>query len=153
MNESIYRLNEIALAGTWAKVRDELKGLDTDRNSVIQEMNRMSKAMLSGPKPGVNYGAMLAHAAELTAKIEQIDKIEFTMSKAIFLALVDERRVSRDGKLHHLLLKKKNRANMIQLIDNIFGPKLEDKNASSIVSAAWLIKYGLTRPYKSADER
>jgi len=55
--------------------------------------------------------------------------------------------------LHHLLLAKRERAAMIQLIDKIFGQSLEDKNASSIVSAAWAIKYGLTRPtYKSADE-
>ena len=42
---------------------------------------------------------------------------------------------------------------MVQLIDKIFGPTLEDKNASRIVSSAWVIKYGLTRPhYKAADE-
>jgi hypothetical protein len=31
------------------------------------------------------------------------------------------------GKLYHLLLTKKERADIIQLIDNAFGPKLEDK--------------------------
>jgi hypothetical protein len=42
---------------------------------------------------------------------------------------------------------------MVQLIDKIFGPTLEDKNANYIVSSAWVIKYGLTRPnYKAADE-
>jgi hypothetical protein len=153
MNESIYHLDAIALAGEWAKVRDMLKQLDTERISALQEMNQMSKAMLSGPKPGINYGAMVAHAPELTAQIEQIDKSVFKISQAIFFALVDERRVAPDGKLHHLLLGKKDRADTIQLIDNVFGQKLEDKNASSIVSAAWVIKYGLTRPiYKSADE-
>jgi hypothetical protein len=153
MNESIHRLDTIALTGEWAKVRDMLKQLDTERISIVREMNRMSKAMLSGPKPGTNYGAMVAHAPELTVQIEQIDKSVFKISQAIFFALVDERRVAPDGKLHHLLLGKKDRADTIQLIDNVFGPRLEDKNASSIVSAAWAIKYGLTRPiYKSADE-
>jgi hypothetical protein len=42
---------------------------------------------------------------------------------------------------------------MIHLIDKVWGQTLEDKNSSSIVSAAWAIKFGLTRPfYKSADE-
>jgi uncharacterized protein (DUF697 family) len=42
---------------------------------------------------------------------------------------------------------------MVQLIDKMFGSTLEDNNASRIVSAAWVIKYGLTRPnYKAADE-
>jgi hypothetical protein len=55
--------------------------------------------------------------------------------------------------LYHLLLTKKERADMIHLIDEVWGQILEDKNSSSIVSAAKLIKFGLTRPhYKSADE-
>jgi uncharacterized protein (DUF697 family) len=61
--------------------------------------------------------------------------------------------VGGDGKLHRLILTKKDRTGMVQLIDKIFGSTLEDKNASHIVSSAWVIKYGLTRPhYKAADE-
>jgi hypothetical protein len=43
---------------------------------------------------------------------------------------------------------------MIHTIDIDFGPSLnDDKNATSIVNAAWAIEYGLTRPtYKAADE-
>ena len=52
-----------------------------------------------------------------------------------------------------IILTKKERASMVQLIDKIFGPTLQDKNANHIVSSAWIIKYGLTRPnYKAADE-
>jgi hypothetical protein len=55
--------------------------------------------------------------------------------------------------LHYLLLTEKERADMIRSIEKIWGQTLEDKNASSIVAAAWVIKFGLTRPhYKSADE-
>ncbi len=85
--------------------------------------------------------------------MEEIDKSIFTMSQAMFFALVDDARVGADGNLHHLLLTKKDRTSMVQLIDRMFGPTLEDKNASRIVSSAWVIKYGLTRPhYKAADE-
>jgi hypothetical protein len=77
----------------------------------------------------------------------------FTIAQALFFGLVDDDRVGSDGNLHHLLLTKKERTAMIQLIDKVFGRTLESKDASSIVSAAWAIKYGLTRPiYKSADE-
>jgi hypothetical protein len=114
----------------------------------------MSKTLLEGPKPGVNYGKLTARAPELTAKMEQIDKTIFTMAQAMFFALVDDARVGADGNLHHLLLTKKERTSMVQLIDKIFGPTtLEDKNSTHIVAAAWAIKYGLTRPhYKAADE-
>jgi len=116
-------------------------------------MTETSKTFLSGPQPGANYGAMLARAPELTAHMEELDKSIFRMSQAMFFALVDERRQGVDGNLHHLLLTKTERTSMVQSIDKSFGPTLEDKEASHIVSAAWAIKYGLTRPtYKSADE-
>ena len=153
MKQSIVRLDAIAVDAEWAKSRDLLKELDSDRIRIFQELNQMSKAMMSGPKPGVDYGAMAAHTPELTAELEQVDKSLFKMAQLIFFALVDDQRVSPDGKLHHLLLTKKERADMIQLIDEVWGQTLEDKNASSIISAAGVIKYGLTRPiYKAADE-
>jgi hypothetical protein len=75
------------------------------------------------------------------------------MAQAMFFALVDDARVGADGNLHHLILTKKDRTNMVQLIDKAFGPTLEDNNATYIVSSAWVIKYGLTQPhYKAADE-
>jgi hypothetical protein len=153
MNDSINRLSRIAVAGQWAEFRDQLRELHKNRIAIMQELNGMSKAMLEGPQPGVNYGTMSARAPELTVQVEQTDKIMFTMAQAMFFGLVDDGRISSDGNLHHLLLAKKERTAMIGLIDRIFGRSLEDKNASRIASAAWVIKYGLTRPiYKAADE-
>jgi hypothetical protein len=154
MNESINRLSRINVDATWAEFRDLLKEAHQERIGVLQEINQMSKTLLEGPKPGVNYGKLTARAPELTAKMEQIDKTIFTMAQAMFFALVDDARVGADGNLHHLLLTKKERTSMVQLIDKIFGPTtLEDKNSTHIVAAAWAIKYGLTRPhYKAADE-
>jgi len=157
MNDSIRRLDMIAADGPWVESRDLLKQLDIERIRIVRELTQMSKSImtgtLNGPDPNVNYGAMTAHAPELTAQIEQIDKSMFTIAQPMFYALVDEKRLGPDGKLYHLLLTKKERADMIHLIDNAFGAELENKNASHVVNAAWAIKYGLTRPnYKCADE-
>ena len=154
MNDSINRLNIIKVDGTWAEFRDMLKQFHQHRIGIVQELNRMAKMLLAGPEPGVNYGKLAARAPELTAQVELIDKSIFTMSEAMFEALVDDARVAADGNLHHLLLTKKERASMVQLIDKMFGPtNLEDKNSTHIVAAAWVIKYGLTQThYKAADE-
>jgi hypothetical protein len=70
-------------------------------------------------------------APELTAQVEEIDKNIFRIAQAMFFALVDDDRTGVDGKLHHLILTKKDRASMVKLIDRMFGPTtLEDKNAS-----------------------
>jgi hypothetical protein len=153
MNDSINRLSMINVDAKWAEFRDALKKLHRERIVLLHEMNQMSKALLAGPEPDVNYGKLTAPAPEITAQVEQIDKIIFTIAKAMFFALVDDDRVGRDGKSHHLILTKKDRTSMVQLIDKIFGPTTKDKNSSDIVAAAWVIKYGLTRPhYKAADE-
>jgi hypothetical protein len=153
MNDSINRLSIINVDARWAEFRDMLKQLHQERILVMQEMSQMSKKLLAGPEPGVNYGKLTARAPELTAQVEEIDKSIFTMAQAMFFALVDDARIGADGTLHHLILTKKDRTSMVQLIDKIFGSTLEDKNASRIVSSAWVIKYGLTRPhYKAADE-
>jgi len=60
-------------------------------------MNQMSKTLLAGPEPGVNYGKLTGRAPEITAQAEHTDKIIFTISKAIFFALVDDDRVGRDA--------------------------------------------------------
>jgi len=157
MNDSINRLNMINLDARWAETRDLLKRLHQKRIALVQEMSQGAKTMLrgltNGPQPGVDYGELSARAPEITAEMEEIDKSIFTMSQLMFFALVDDDRVGADGNLDHLLLTKKDRTSMVQLLDKIFGATLEDKNATHIVSAAWAIKYGLTRThYKAADE-
>jgi hypothetical protein len=154
VQESVSRLDMIGgLDSRWGKFRDLLKSFHNQRMATVQEVVQIGKAMLSGPDPGVNYGAMAARTPELTAQVEQIDKSMFTMSQALFFALVDEGRVEADGNLHHLILNKKDRADTIHTIDIAFGRSLDDKNATRIVNAAWTIKYGLTRRhYKAADE-
>ncbi len=153
MNDSINRLSMIDVDARWAEFRDALKKLHQERIVLVYEMNQTSKTLLAGPEPDVNYGKLTARAPEITAQVEQIDKIIFTIAKAMFFALVDDDRLGADGKLHYLILTKKDRTSMVQQIDKIFGPTLEDENASHIVSSAWVIKYGLTQThYKAADE-
>jgi hypothetical protein len=122
MRESISRLEMIGVDGRWAEFRDLLKSFHKQRMATVQEMNEIAKAILSGPAPGVKYGAMTARAPELTAQVEQIDKSMFTISRPMFFALVDEGRVEADGNLHHLVLKKKDRADMVHTIDSALRP-------------------------------
>jgi len=154
MNESINRLNMIKVDGRWAEFKDLLKRLHQQRMVLVEEMNQIGKTFMAGPEPGVNYGKLTARMPEITAAVEEIDKSIFDMAKVMFFALVDDARVGTDGNLYHLILTKKERTSMVQLIDKIFGPTtLEDQNSTRIVAAAWVIKYGLTRPhYKAADE-
>jgi hypothetical protein len=60
MQESVSRLDMISLDTRWGEFRDLLKSFHNQRMATVQELIQMSKALLSGPEPGVNYGAMTA---------------------------------------------------------------------------------------------
>jgi hypothetical protein len=153
MNTGVGILDRISLDGRWDEFRTALISIDTERASLNKEMIDASKKLLSGPEEGVNYGALLARAPELTAQVEQLDKMIFNISKAMFLGLLDEERTDKDGNISHLIVTARERNEMIQGIDIHFGSRLEDKNTTQIVLAAWAIKYGLTQSrYRSADE-
>lgn len=123
-----------------------------DRKITIQdELISASTQLLSGPKPDVDYDAMAAHAPELTAQDEYLDKIIFETSPAVFLCLVDERADSQ-GHASHLIITSAQRKQMIGKINTLFGSKLNDKNPTYTTSAAWIIRAGLLKEYKSSDD-
>jgi hypothetical protein len=88
MNDSINRLSMINVDARWAEFRDALKKLHQERIVLVHEMSQMSKTLLAGPEPNVNYGKLTARAPEITAQVEQIDKIIFTIAKAMFLLMM-----------------------------------------------------------------
>ncbi len=74
-----------------------------------------------------------------TAGKQKGDLAAFANSLPILV--VDDERVEADGKLHHLILNNKDRADMVHTIDTDFGQSLDDdKNATTIVNSAWVIK-------------
>ena len=78
MNDSINRLSMINVDAKWVEFRDALKKLHHERIVLLHEMNQMSKTLLAGAEPDVNYGKLTAPAPEITAQVDQIDKIIFT---------------------------------------------------------------------------
>ena len=153
MNTSMRILDRIFPDGRWDDFRTALISIDTERSSLHKEMVDTSKKFLSGPETGINYGAFVARAPEITAQVEQLDQMIFKMSQAMFLGLLDEEKTDKDGNISHLIVTARERNEIIQGIDIHFGSRLEDKNATHIVLAAWAIKYGLTQSrYRSADE-
>jgi hypothetical protein len=98
MNTSIRMLEGITgLDEQWNKFRSILEQNHAQRISESQEIVEMTKKILRGPEPGVNYGDFSGRAPELTAQVEQLDKNIFDMSKALFFCLIDEKKVDKDG--------------------------------------------------------
>ena len=61
-------------------------------------MIRISTEFLSGPKPDVDYGKLVARVPQLRALNDNLDEMLFKMAGGVFLCLIDDRRVNPAGK-------------------------------------------------------
>ena len=107
--------------------------------------------MLGGPKPGFDYGKLMASSAETSATMEQIDEQIFKLANAFFIAMID-RRPDREGHASHLKITRAQRTELLKLIETLFGASLESKEATFAVNGAWLMRANLRKSFKAADD-
>ena len=119
---------------------------------VHNQMIAMATAFLSGPKPGVDYSAMMAEAPKLTAALEYIDRALFQATPLIFATLVDEK-PDKDGHVSRLTITRAQRDGLVRSLQISFGKKLDlsDQNFT-VVSASVMRDYLSLKGYKCSDE-
>ena len=119
---------------------------------VHNQMIAMATAFLSGPKPGVDYSAMMAEAPKLTATLEYIDRALFQATPLIFATLVDEK-PDKDGHVSRLTITRAQRDGLVRSLQISFGKKLDlsDQNFT-VVSASVMRDYLSLKGYKCSDE-
>lgn len=116
-----------------------------------QELIDIASAILSGPKPGVDYGKMVAKMPKIRAQLDDIDQTLFQAAPAIFGTLIDPK---EDSKNHasHLLVTKAERKDLIDDLNLRFGAKLEEKEPNYTVGAATVLKGYFLKDFKCSDE-
>ena len=123
--------------------------LDAKRK-VLKEFTAGCTAFAEGPKPNVDYKALVAREPKMTAEIEYIDKTMFEGSQLVFGTLLDSRASSKNHA-DHLVITRQQRDELVRHIDSAFGEKLKASNPSWNVSQAILIRAKLLE-FKTADE-
>jgi hypothetical protein len=106
---------------------------------IYKQFTDLCSALITGPKPGVDYGALAAEAPKLNARLEFIDQGLFKSSPLVFATLIDTREDSQ-GHVSHLIITKTERAKLVHDITLAFGDKLKQDNQSYTVSAASVLK-------------
>ena len=115
------------------------------------EIIKISKTFIDGPKPGLDYSMMTARMPEITASVEFIDETIFKMMPLVFALLIDEKPDS-EGHMSHLNITKDQRQKLIDNINGSFGVSLDKEKKNWTVSSAWLMKEYLLKNYKCTDE-
>jgi hypothetical protein len=121
----------------------------------IQTHNQMieiATALASGPKPGVDYGAMVAEAPKLTAMIEYLDRSLFQTTPLIFGVLIADK-PDKQGHMSRLLITRAERNKLVQSLQLEFGKQLDVSDQNYIVSSAAILRDYLTKKgFKCSDD-
>lgn len=129
----------------------DLTSLYTSKIAAHQQLIDIASALMSGPKPGVDYAEVAAKVPKISAVLDSIDESIFKLTPLVFLTLVD---MKEDSKHHvsHLNITKVERAKLLSDITTAFGSKLAQKDQNYTVGAASVLKTNLLKDFKSSDD-
>jgi hypothetical protein len=119
--------------------------------AIYKQFTDVCSALIAGPKPNVDYGALAAEAPKLNARLDFIDQALFKSSPLVFATLIDAREDAQ-GHASHLIITKAERAKLIHDITLAFGDKLKQDNQNYTVSAASVLKSYLEKDFKCSDD-
>lgn len=133
------------LPGTIANFYDQ-------KIQVQQEFVGLATAFVSGPKPGVDYGALAAKAPKLTATLEYLDRALFQATPLIFATLIADKPDSQ-GHMSRLRITRAERDGLLRSLQIDFGAKMDSTDQNYIVSSATVLRDYLSKKgYKCSDD-
>jgi hypothetical protein len=122
--------------------------------SVYKRMTDIVSTILAGtisPKPTVDYGGLAAELPQLRARLDDIDHTLFkAATPSVFITLIDPKADSQNHA-SHMKLTKAERARLIDMLNNGFGSKMDQKDQNYGVSSATVLR-DLLKERKCSDE-
>ena len=88
---------------------------------------------------------------KVRAELDQTDHDLMEVVPGVLMTLVDQREDSK-GHCSHLLITKAEAAKLLADLQTYFGAKLEEKNPPYLVGSAQIMKDGLLKGWKYADD-
>lgn len=122
-----------------------------DKIRLWKRMDDINSAFIGGPRPGVDYGKLVAEISKIRGQLDFIDQALFEGTPSVFAALIDLKPDSK-GQLSHLIITKNERAKLIDDLNTDFGSKLDEKGPNYTVGSASVLKGYLLKDYKCSDE-
>jgi hypothetical protein len=142
-------LKRMTLSGRFVDLPANVAQFYEQKIDAHNRMIAMVSALLSGPKPGVDYGAITAEAPKITATLEYIDRALFEATPLIFATLIDEK-PDKEGHVSRLTITRAQRDDLVRKLQLSFGNKMEQADQNHIVSAATVLLS--KKGYKCSDE-
>lgn len=116
-----------------------------------QKLIDISDKFMTGPKEGVDYQALAAKVPEIRAELDESRKALFDAAALVFMSLVDMKPDSQ-GHASHLLITKAEKADLQDQLEIMLKDAPEKGDQDFYISAAMILRGGLQKGYKCADD-
>lgn len=116
-----------------------------------QQLINIGSKFLAGPKEGVDYQALAAKVPEIRAELDDSRKAVFEATALVFMTLIDQKPDSQ-GHVSHLLITKAEKADLQDQLEILLKDALEKGDHDYYISAAMILRGGLQKGHKCADE-
>jgi hypothetical protein len=116
-----------------------------------QELIDINGKFLAGPKEGVDYQALAAKVPEIRAELDAVGKALFEAAGLVFMTLIDPKPDSQDH-VSHLLITKAEKADLQDQLNIILKDEQDKGDHDYYISAAMVLRGGLQKGHKCADE-
>jgi hypothetical protein len=118
---------------------------------IHQRMAEIATEIMSGPKPGVDYGKMTAEMPKLRAILESNDEFLMKVSVMTFMTLLNQQ-PDKTNHVSRLIITKAERQDLLKRLQSWFGPKLDWKSKNGVISAAEVLRAYLRKDFKCTDD-
>ena len=122
-----------------------------DQIKLHQQLIDTSDRFLAGPKEGVDYQALAAKVPEIRAELDDSRKSVFQAAALVFMTLIDQK---PDSQWHvsHLVITRAEKADLQDQLEIILRGVPEKGDQDYYISAAMVLRGGLQKGYKCADD-
>jgi hypothetical protein len=152
LNSQVSMMNRMTLNAPFDSVPSTIAKFYRYKIDINQKLIEVATALASGPKPDVDYGAMVAETPKLTATLEYVDRSLFRTTPLIFAMLIADT-PDREGHMSRLSITRAQRDALVQSLQISFGDKMDQTNQNYIVSSASVLRDFLTKKgYKCSDD-
>jgi hypothetical protein len=151
LGSQIRTLQSMRLNDPFDTLIPSLIGFYQQQIELHQRLIDISDKFLVGPKKGVDYQALAAKLPEIRAELDDSRKAVFEAAALVFMTLID-RRPDSQGHVSHLMITKAEKADLQDQLDIMLQDEPDKGDHDYYVSAAMILRDGLQKGYKCADD-
>lgn len=148
----IFAVKSFHLTGLSKDAPSSLQGLLETQRDLFGQFQNICAASMGGQREGVDYAALSAEMAKVSARIQYFQKAVLIFAPLAFSVLIREQ-PDEQNHMSHLSISRQQMNTLAQSIKDEFGKKFDMKNPSYPVAAGRVLyTLLLKKGYKGSDE-